>query len=363
MTSSIRTSAPGKLILIGEYAVLEGWPAAVMAVDRRAHVSLDASPGGRWSFFAPGLVGAPAACSIDARGELTWEGDDCELGKRFALVATLMKKLAEAGIIDPAALRRAAAVLDTRAFFLDQHKLGLGSSAALTVALASALRRWAGAEITTDDAWLQTLVDLHRGVQGGRGSGVDVAASLLGGVIRYQLEAAADGSGHGAGQVRSAETLTLPEDLRVLVAWTGRSASTSAYLERLQARRGEEPRAVEAVLAGLGSIATEAVDALEEDRSTTFLQTVETFWSGLEELERLLGVPVLSEPHRRLHELAASCGCVYKPSGAGGGDLGVAFTTDPEVAAAMRRESTAAGFSCLDLGPGHGVAPVAVTWW
>lgn len=362
MTSSVRTSAPGKLILIGEYAVLEGWPAAVMAVDRRAHVSLDASPGGRWSFFAPGLVEAPAACSIDARGELTWEGDDRELGMRFALVATLMKGLAEKGIIDPGALEPAAAVLDTRAFFDGRHKLGLGSSAALAVALACALRTWASGEFEPSDSWLRTLVDLHRGVQGGRGSGVDVAASLLGGVLRFQLEARAAGSEKGAGQVCVVEPLALPKDLCMAVVWSGRSASTTAYLERLQARRGEEPHAVEAVLAGLGSIATEAVDALEEDRSTTFLQTVEAFWSGLEELERLLGVPVLSEPHRRLHELAASCGCVYKPSGAGGGDLGVAFTTDPEVAAAMRRESTAAGFSCLDLGPGHGVAPVAVAW-
>ena len=360
MTASVRTSAPGKLILIGEYAVLEGWPAAVMAVDRRALVSLDASPNGRWSFFAPGLTEAPAECSIDSRGELCWEGGGRELSERFSLVAMLMKRLADAGIIDPAALEPAAAVLDTRAFFEGHHKLGLGSSAALTVALVSALRAWAGGEITTDDAWLQTLVDLHRGVQGGRGSGVDVAASLLGGVIRYQLEAPAGRSGRGVGQVRSAVPLTLPEDLRVLVAWTGRSASTVDYLERLEARRREEPRAVEAALAGLGSASVGGIDALEGDHSTGFLQAVEAFWNGLEVLERVLGMPVLSEPHRRLHELAASCGGVYKPSGAGGGDLGVGFTTDPEVGAAMRRESTAAGFSCLDLGPGHGVAAVAV---
>jgi mevalonate kinase len=125
------------------------------------------------------------------------------------------------------------------------------------------------------------------------------------------------------------------------------------YLERLEARRREEPRAVEAVLAGLGSISTEGVGALQGDRSSAFLRAVEAFWSGLEELERVLGVPVLSEPHRRLHELAASCGYVYKPSGAGGGDLGVALSTDPEGEAAMRHRFSAAGFVCLDLAFGR----------
>jgi phosphomevalonate kinase len=36
-------SAPGKLVLAGEYAVLDGAPAIVMAVDRRAVVSVAAS--------------------------------------------------------------------------------------------------------------------------------------------------------------------------------------------------------------------------------------------------------------------------------------------------------------------------------
>ncbi len=39
----ITASAPGKLVLSGEYAVLDGAPAICMAVDRRARVTISAS--------------------------------------------------------------------------------------------------------------------------------------------------------------------------------------------------------------------------------------------------------------------------------------------------------------------------------
>ncbi len=42
----IKTTAPGKLILIGEYVVLEGAPALVCAVDRYAEVMLVEKEGG-----------------------------------------------------------------------------------------------------------------------------------------------------------------------------------------------------------------------------------------------------------------------------------------------------------------------------
>jgi phosphomevalonate kinase len=36
----VRASAPGKLLLAGEYSVLEGGVAVVMAVDRRARARI-----------------------------------------------------------------------------------------------------------------------------------------------------------------------------------------------------------------------------------------------------------------------------------------------------------------------------------
>ncbi|MFV2073103.1 MAG: mevalonate kinase [Thermoanaerobaculales bacterium] len=348
----IRASAPGKLVLIGEYAVLGGAPAAVMAVDRRARVEIVPSAGDRWSLAAPGLAPEPAEFSIDPGGRLIWEEDGRNAGERFGLVEAVVRGLTGAGVLDPAGLSPAAATLDTRAFFHDagsgRDKLGLGSSAALTVALASALVAWAGEETPPNPQWLQALVNLHRGVQGGRGSGIDIAASLLGGVLRYQLD--------HHGQVSSAVPLRMPDELHVLGIWTGRSASTGEFLKRLEVCRREDPRAVEETLGRLGAISEDGIVALEDSCSAAFLGAIGAFWQGLEDLGRVVGLPILSAEHRRLHRMAIECGGSYKPSGAGGGDLGLVFSSEPEVVELVRGRAQAAGFQPLDLA----VAPEGV---
>ena len=60
MMDVIETSAPGKLVLLGEYSVLFGAPAIVAAVDRRAIVRLEGSAGDAWKVSAPGLAPGPA---------------------------------------------------------------------------------------------------------------------------------------------------------------------------------------------------------------------------------------------------------------------------------------------------------------
>ena len=345
MTGPVQTSAPGKLVLIGEYAVLFGAPAVVIAVNRRARVELVSSAGGRWSFTAPGLAAEPADLELGANGDLSWLGDTATARRHFGLVERLLNGLTEAGIIEPRALPPPQATLDTRAFFHgsgdDRKKLGLGSSAALTVALASALLEWAGEESPPDPVWLRALVDLHRGMQGGLGSGIDVAASLLGGVVRYQLK--------GLGSEPTAAALPLPEDLHMLCIWTGRPASTGDLLARLEASRKEDPQAVEQALGRLSEVSVEGVGALEGGRSVDFLDAVDVFWDALENLGCEVGLPILSDEHRRLHRLARECETRYKPSGAGGGDFGLAFATDPGLTALMAARATADGFNVLDL--------------
>lgn len=131
----MRARAPGKLVLTGAYAVLEGAPAIVVAIDRYA--------------------------------------------------------IADASRIDPnpspevrQAMREAPAV-DASAFFDKKgNKLGLGSSAAVLVAAIAAR------EAAIDRAAIfERARAAHARAQGG-GSGVDVAASTFGGALCYRMGAA-----------------------------------------------------------------------------------------------------------------------------------------------------------------------------
>jgi len=342
----VKVSAPGKLVLLGEYAVLFGAPAVVMAVNRRARVELAPSESDCWTLIAPDLAPRPVELDVGRGGVVNWR--DGELGRgSFALVERLFGELDHAGVVELTQLAPLAATLDTREFFQTRGdsrcKLGLGSSAALTVALASALVAWAddGRMPDADAGWLQTLVDLHRRMQDGLGSGIDVAASVLGGEFRFRLDE--DSS------VVAAQPIALPADLQTLFIWTGRSASTSGFLERLEARRAVHPHGVDRAISRLGELSEAGVDSLDATAVPAFLDAVDGFWEALEALGREIDMPILSQEHRRLRRLAAESGVRYKPSGAGGGDLGIAFAVDPVAMQEMAARAEAEGFAVLDL--------------
>ena len=61
-------SAPGKVVLSGEYAVLDGAPAVCMAVDRRAIARVSACGGDWHRVTAPGYT--------DVEGRFLQRGED-----------------------------------------------------------------------------------------------------------------------------------------------------------------------------------------------------------------------------------------------------------------------------------------------
>jgi phosphomevalonate kinase len=345
--SRIATSAPGKLILFGEYAVLEGEPATVMAVDRRARVLLEPSGSARFSVTAPGLISEPAVFVIGEDGRLDWLDSDPEAVARLSLVRQLLAAMRKLGMLGPRSPVPFAAELDTRAFFLEtagrRRKLGLGSSAALTAALASALAGWCGRSDLLEQPleWLRALLTLHREFQGGHGSGVDLAASVFGGTLRYRLDQ--------AGAVAEAEAIELPDELHLVCLWTGRAASTADFLARLEESRRSGPAAVNAALERLGAASRSAVDGLNAARVGDVLACVDEFSEGLVELGRAARLDILSDAHVELRELATRSGVHYKPSGAGGGDIGIALSDDTDALARLTAAARTEGFVPLDL--------------
>lgn len=342
---TIAVSAPGKLVLLGEYAVLLGHPALVAAVDRRARVRVEPADGDAWSAAAPGLQREPVEFTFDDGG-FEWRSTDGDAVSRLRLVETILSALLASGLVDPAVAPAATLDLDTREFFERSEggsgKLGIGSSAALTVALTDAVRRWCSTPTQTGASLdVEVLLELHRSFQGGRGSGIDLAAARLGGVVEYRL---ADG-----GSRPVATALELPDGLHVVFIWTGSSASTSSFLARLDAGMRTEGAAIGEVLARLGANSARGLASLRGQRIDDFLAAVDDFARAMDDLGRAAAMPVLSDEHVVLRRLAGDCGVVYKPSGAGGGDVGVGFTDDTVAARTFARRARDAGFQPLGL--------------
>jgi phosphomevalonate kinase len=337
-------SAPGKLVLLGEYVVLEGAPALVLAVNRRAHARIETREDSLCEVHAPDL-GVSAARMRTEGGSLRWLCDGATASK-LSLVEHVWQGLALEGLA-PEAGRGFDLHLDTSGFFnadgAVRAKLGLGSSAALTVALASALAAYAGHADVLDDRsqWVRRLLHTHGGWQGGRGSGVDVAASVAGGLIRYQL----------AGQAREPTFTPLAWPMRnvhCLFVWSGQSVSTNDFLQRLAQWRVSHTADYASHMSELGALSEAAFDALHREDAKSFIGLTKEYALALQQFGHACGLEIYSPEQKRLAHMAAEAGISYKPCGAGG-DFGVVFADDAERLATFEGAIVPAGMRVVPL--------------
>jgi phosphomevalonate kinase len=312
----IRGLAPGKVVLWGEYAVLAGAPALVMAVDRFA--SCEIHPGGDvWEFDAAGFA-APRA-SITRDRLLAHEAPPAD--SVWHTVWHVLRGLACGDLPTGGQVK-----LDTRSFHQGDSKLGLGSSAAICVAAYGAFARLLGQTPTHAGA-----VAAHRHMQAGAGSGIDVAASWYGGTVRFQ---------RAAPDAVSAEPWRLPPDAHPTFVWTGRSARTVDHLGRFRGWLEAGDRAP------LDTLCT-ASRRLFDDAD--FWPALTDYGAALAALDAAADLGIFSPEHLRLRELAIDAGVFYKPCGAGGGDLGAVFSPDPDARQRFASAAARHGFLLVPL--------------
>lgn len=320
----IHADAPGKVVLWGEYAVLGGAPALVQAVDRRAVCNL--IPGGTgWQCRARGFPGpaamvpaerltAPHEPSPDAVWRVLWQ---------------VVRSLDATGL--PADVD---AEFDTEGFHYQGIKLGLGSSAALSTAVYGALCR-----LLDRPAGFAGALAAHGRLQAGAGgspiragSGIDVAAAWHGGLLRFRRD-------RGTGEPE-AVSWAMPAALHLVHVWSGVAASTTDRLASLERHLHDSGSA--------------ELDALAEQCRRLFahdspLGVLRDYVEALHALDDAAGLGIFTLPHCTLAQLAKDAGVVYKPCGAGGGDIGVAFTDDPAAADRFARQAADMGFPPLPL--------------
>lgn len=304
-----RVSAPGKLFLLGEYAVLEGAPAIVTAVERRAIVTATASD--RWRLTAREL--GIGSLELGPDGSLP-AGIEPATRERLRLVEEVRRRVA--ALVDPvpgADIAPLGLTIDTSALHEGGAKLGLGSSAAVATALTAALAAARGIDLTRENLFA-LADDAHRAAQGGTGSGGDVAASVYGGLLRYI---------RGSAPVPA----TWPRGLALFAVVTGTGSSTTDLVARVAAYRKRDPGGYRRDLDALSAIATRAGSATADTSADadTLLTLADEYFRALDTLDSHAGAGIVTERHRELRTLAAASGAVFKTTGAGGGDLGLVF--------------------------------------
>jgi phosphomevalonate kinase len=302
--------APGKAILCGEYAVLHGAPAVSVAVDRCVKAWI--APG-KGTALSPFLVAA---------------------------LERVAKALASEGHDVSSLLQSGAVGVDSTALYEGAQKLGLGSSAAVTVAAVGAAFRQVGKSLEDSRHIFELADEAHAVAQGTRGSGIDVATSVYGGAIRFQRK-------DGRAQITPVD---LPDGVRLTFVFDGSSASTPQLIQKVKALAESQPARHQAAIGRLISQSHAFVAALDDADAPQLIRAVESYHEAMQHLGDAAGCEIVTRAHAQLAALARRHGGAGKPSGAGGGDLGVAFTVGADATRKLREDLRAAGLSPLDIG-------------
>lgn len=346
--------APGKLVIVGEYAVLEGAPALSVAVDRFSYCNVSALPklsdtagsfGANHSdekktFEAPTLE---LECKplMDAKQRLSLHGgwpDEIEW-IRFYLSSLCEVTEGFSKYLDAKDLQ---IQLNTEDFYdgSSNSKLGLGGSGASLVSLALALGSLAAFSKDSSFNALESFEQI-RDIQKKRGpslagSGVDIATALMGGWIRYEPRAQT--------LDKRIKKLKVHRELLWCAVWTENTASTKEQILNTFQFKEEEPYLYDQWMKALGEKSEKACNAYESRHFSDFLGALDSYQESLNSFTQQMGAPAMSRVHKRISELCKRKDIVYKPSGAGVGDMGLLFALSRNEFDEAREKLKAEGF-------------------
>lgn len=340
-----RASAPGKLVVVGEYAVLEGHQALGLAINRRASARLKLDHQGPSQLRLNPISHQPIDWPLGGgvRSDLP-----AELGQALDLIESIWRQWGPSACSDSFLLE-----INTQALFDDHgNKLGLGSSAAVAVLLSGLAQQLvqdhsvSGQDQTNIDLrqWHHQLWRLH---QGGQGSGLDLASVLAGGLIAYTKPNSAEADPSAQAQWSS---LAWPPNLYGRVVCTGESASTPDMLKGYRGWKAGSPEQFFDVMRGLGQCAQTVIEALSRGDLDTFIEGFTDYGVRMGTIGGLIERPVVTPAHVALGKLADLNHVGYKACGAGGGDIGLMLGQDPERLAHLAGEVEALGMTSIELG-------------
>ncbi|WP_034552430.1 phosphomevalonate kinase [Carnobacterium funditum] len=325
----IEVSAPGKLYIAGEYAVVEpGHPAIIVAVDQFITVSLEQTKNvGSITSFQYGNL------------PILWRRhhDQLVLDKRenpfhYILAAiTVTEKYAKELNKE---LSLFSLTIDSELDSSNGRKYGLGSSAAVTVATVKALCQFYELE-DTDELVFKLAALAHLSVKS-NGSCGDVAASVYGGWIAFTTfdrEWVTAQQNERKSSIKelidkdwpllSITPLTPPRDLRLVIGWTGSPASTSDLVDEVTNQRSRDQNAYEQFLKESKQCVNLMVQGFQNNNIGLIQEQIRTNRELLIKMSKDTGVVIETPALTRLCTVAELYHGAAKSSGAGGGDCGI----------------------------------------
>jgi len=275
---------PGKVMLSGEYAVLYGGTAVLVPVPR--YLTVAESP----------------------QRDQEWKSPVTQAALGFALKETEEFEREHGA---PKLL------IDSSDFFErdpdgNRVKLGLGSSAAEAVGVIALRFERAGLCWSENSDKIAIYADrIHRKVQGGVGSGADIALCSYREPIRFRRDQAS----WSVAPIHKSR-----DNVPMRLAWSGQAADTRRMVRDFDAWLSSgEP--VADLLSDLVESSNEIADAWFRSSRDILFAHLDRFCSALRGCMQAAGIPHRLPIHDELERWAKKHGGRAKPTGAGGGDM------------------------------------------
>ncbi len=290
MIKRVEVSAPSKLMLFGEHAVVYGRPCIVTAVDHRMRVMVEVTDGNNLELYAP---------DVDIIGYIERISN---LGRREAPKGTRFVSIAVRNFFKSFGIKSGLKV-ETKSDF--SSEFGFGSSSAVTVGVIKALSEVFGKPLDNKKIFslsYKTILDVQ-----GIGSGFDVAAAIWGGTIYFITGG------------KKVEPLPVGE-LPLVVGYTGIKADTPTLVRQVADFYKKNKKQVEKIFDSIE-------DIVNEGKKSLLSRDYKKLGKLMDQNQKLLDKLGVSSPElENLISATKKVGAYGgKLSGAGGGDCMIAL--------------------------------------
>jgi mevalonate kinase len=243
---SVTISAPGKLMLFGEHAVVYDRPCLVTAVDQRMRATVELIETPELQIEAPDV-------QVMGYGKAMVDLGEGEIPKGAKFVEFAVKHFMEEIPLTPftkggarGGVFTGGIKITTQSEFSSQF--GFGSSSASTVCVIKALAQLSGKKLSNKQIFTlayKTVLAIQ-----GKGSGFDVAAAVYGGTLYFVT----------GGKVIT--PLTIPS-IPLLVGYSGVKADTVTLINQVKERANKYPQVIEGIYDAMEMIVPLAKEAIE----------------------------------------------------------------------------------------------------
>lgn len=313
MNNEIKFSIPGKIVISGEYAVLDGAPAIVSALNQRANIKIQKIDK-QHNIFLTSAIDGIFPFIIDDDFNIVWlDSDPGAFGLVLQCAINILEiKFKEKFCIDVNSSEFFQTTQDGKV-----QKLGIGSSAAVSVGIIQALTQHYG--ISSSENLLKQANSIHQNLQGKQGSGIDVVCAFADqGVIECTKDSVKN---------HTWSILNWPHGLYLKVLTTNQGAPTKTLVANYQNARSLYSKEFKVVLEQFMEITKSLSTAWRSENVDLIIDLLSSYDGHIKKIDKIGNIGIYTKLHTNLQKTASRHNIFYKPSGAGGGDIGLAFSS------------------------------------